>query len=199
MSATNSKALLVNPGILEVATWVNTIPALASDLSNASTVKSALDALSYVRLASITDLQVSENYGNNPVEVITDDNGTIYLSTVPEVTMTGNWYEVGELSVVNKITGKATLSVASSPVAVTAEAHGTGWTIGTPFKLLNKNGANTIVSSIVVKAGGSALVLNTDYRTFVGDGTNGTLGYTYITPITAQTLEKSRTQQFHSS
>ena len=60
--------------------------------------------------------------------------------------------------------------------------------IGKPFALLNKNGANTQVSSIVVKAGAGTLALNTDYNVFVGDGSNGTLGYTYIVPVTAQTL-----------
>ena len=85
--------------------------------------------------------------------------------------------------------GLMTLStVAGSATPVTNEAHGTGWTQGAPIKLTYKNGANTVVASITVKAGGSSLVLNTDYRVYVGDGSNGELGYTYITPITAQTL-----------
>lgn len=79
-------------------------------------------------------------------------------------------------------------TVAATPVVVTAEAKGTGWTIGQPIRLTNKNGANTVVASITVKANGSALVLNTNYAVFVGDGTNGQLGYTYITPITANAL-----------
>lgn len=77
-------------------------------------------------------------------------------------------------------------AVAASPVAITDEAHGTGWTQGTPIKLNNKNGANTIVSSIVVKGGGSTLTLNTDYRTYVGNGSNGELGATYIVPVSVQ-------------
>lgn len=80
--------------------------------------------------------------------------------------------------------------VAGSPTPVTGEILRTGaWTQGTPLKLANKNGASTIVSSIVIKAGASywassTLTLNTDYRTYVGDGINGTLGFTYIVPIT---------------
>jgi len=77
-------------------------------------------------------------------------------------------------------------TVASTPVAVTDEAHGTGWTVANPIRLNNKNGANTIVSSIVVKSGVTTLTLNTDYKTYVGDGANGTLGYTYIVPLTVQ-------------
>lgn len=75
---------------------------------------------------------------------------------------------------------------AGSPTPVTGEAHGTGWVQGKPIRLDHKNGADTIVSSIVVKGGGSTLSLNTDYRTYVGDGANGDLGATYITPITVQ-------------
>lgn len=79
-------------------------------------------------------------------------------------------------------------TVAGSATPVTDEAKGTGWVIGTPIKLNNKNGANTIVSTIVVKENAVTLVLNTDYRTYVADGTNGELGYTYIVPVTARTL-----------
>jgi hypothetical protein len=75
-------------------------------------------------------------------------------------------------------------SIAGSATPVTAEAKGTGWTQGQPIKLNNKNGANTIVGSIVVKSGVTTLTLNTDYRTYVGDGSNGELGATYIVPIT---------------
>lgn len=76
-------------------------------------------------------------------------------------------------------------TVANSPVAVTNESHGTGWVVGKPIKLNNKNGDKTIVASIVVKGGGSTLALTTNYVTYVGDGTNGELGYTYIVPVTA--------------
>ena len=81
--------------------------------------------------------------------------------------------------------GLFTLStVAASPVAVEDEALGTGWTQGQPIKLANKNGANTVVGSIVINADGSPLTLNTNYRVYVGDGSNGELGATYIVPIT---------------
>jgi hypothetical protein len=78
-------------------------------------------------------------------------------------------------------------TVAGDPVTITAEGHGTGWTVGTPFRLTHKNGAGTIVTGIVVKAAGSALAAGTDYNTFVGDGSTGLAGYTYVVPVTAQT------------
>lgn len=63
-------------------------------------------------------------------------------------------------------------NIAASPVSITGEAKGTGWTIGQPIMISNKNGANTIVTSIVVKGDGSPLTAGTNYRTYVSDGTN---------------------------
>lgn len=81
--------------------------------------------------------------------------------------------------------GLFTLStVAGSPVAVEDEALGTGWTQGQPIKLDHKDGDNTVVGSIVINADGTPLTLNTNYRVYVGDGSNGELGATYIVPIT---------------
>lgn len=85
----------------------------------------------------------------------------------------------GQVTVVNN---------AGSLQTVVAEAHGTGWTLGMPIRATYKNGDNTIVGSIVVKAGAGTLVAGTDYRTYVADGSNGVSGYTYIVPLTAQTL-----------
>lgn len=76
-------------------------------------------------------------------------------------------------------------TTAASPVAVVGEALGTGWVVGKPIRLANKDGDNTIVATIVIKAAGTPLTLTTNYVTYVGDGTNGTLGYTYIVPVTA--------------
>lgn len=101
-------------------------------------------------------------------------------------------FDLCEINLTNLATldaGLVTLSVtAGVATPVTAEAKGTGWVVGKPIKLTNKNGDNTIVASIVVKAGGSALLLTTNYVTYVGDGTNGELGATYITPVTANAL-----------
>lgn len=71
---------------------------------------------------------------------------------------------------------------------VTNEAHGVGWVVGKPFKLLQKNGDNTLVTIATIKANTTTLVAGTDYNTYVGDGDNGEKWYTYIVPLTAQTL-----------
>lgn len=110
---------------------------------------------------------------------------------IESVKLTAVLFEL-DLDNIATIDGHGILSnTAGSPTAVTGEVLKTGaWTQGTPLKLANKDGDNTIVGSIVIKAGStyggsSALTLNTDYRTYVGDGTNGELGYTYIVPITS--------------
>lgn len=79
-------------------------------------------------------------------------------------------------------------TVAGASTPLTNEAKGTGWVIGTPIKLNNKNGANTAVTAIVIKENAVTLVLNTDYRVYVANGTNGENGFTYIVPLTARTL-----------
>lgn len=79
-------------------------------------------------------------------------------------------------------------NIASTPVVITAEALWTGWVVWKPIKLGNKNGANTVVSSIIIKANWSALVLNTNYAIYVWDGINWENWCTYITPMTANAL-----------
>lgn len=101
-------------------------------------------------------------------------------------------FDLAEVNLTNMAVldaGILTLStVAGASTPVIDEAKGTGWTVATPIKLNNKNGANTIVTAITVKENAVSLVLNTDYKTYVGDGSNGELGYTYIVPLTARTL-----------
>ena len=98
-------------------------------------------------------------------------------------------FDLCEINLTNLATldaGLVTLSaVAGVATPVVAEAKGTGWVVGKPIKISNKNGDNTVVSSIVVKGNAVALTLTTNYVIYVADGTNGELGYTYITPVTA--------------
>jgi hypothetical protein len=99
-------------------------------------------------------------------------------------------FDLCEINLTNLATLDAGLvaltTVAGTPTAIIGEALGTGWVVGQPIKLANKNGADTEVATIVIDAGGTPLVLGTDYNVFVGDGTNGELGYTFIVPVTAQ-------------
>ncbi len=85
------------------------------------------------------------------------------------------------------LTGAGRQTTVSASTPVVGEAHGTGRTIGTPIRVNHKSADGALVTAIVVKQGATTLTVNTDYRVFLGDGTNGLKGWTYITPITAQT------------
>jgi len=92
------------------------------------------------------------------------------------------------LDTIQTIFGWDMTTVAWVATPITNEAKWTGWVIWKPIKLSNKNGANTSVASIVIKANWTALVLNTNYAVYVWDGANWEFGYTYITPMTANAL-----------
>lgn len=142
----------------------------------------------WTRLASVRGLVVNVDATAKTVEVNADDTGTVFKGFTPKTNFEFEFLENADASILAKLFNGTVTTTAGTPVSVTAEAHGTGWTIGKPFALNNKNGDNTIVSSITVKANTTTLAAGTDYNTYVGDGTNGTKGYTYIVPITDQTL-----------
>lgn len=120
------------------------------------------------------------------VEIVAHNGRLPVKKRISQISFSAELYEF-DLTNFDSIIGHGVLTnTAASPVSVTGEALGTGWTVGEPIKLANKNGANTIVTSIVIDADGSALTVDTDYDTYVGDGTNGELGYTYIVPLTSQ-------------
>jgi hypothetical protein len=144
------------------------------------------DGLSFVNLGVLNKPSFADKL--NPTPIHSGNGGTIeVLSKEPECEVSAESLEI-DLTFLNLIRGgiDSYSTTAGTPVPVTAEAHGTGWTQGRPFGLTYKNGDNTVVASITVKGGGSSLILNTDYRIYVGDGTNGVLGVTYVTPITSQ-------------
>lgn len=123
----------------------------------------------------------SLNVTKSIIEFIADNAKLPPKVKIDEAVFTANLYEV-VLENLQAIDGIATYSsVDDTPVPVAGEAHGTGWTVGTPFKLLKKNWDNTIVASIVVEEDGTPLTLNTDYRVYVQNGE------TYVFPLTPQT------------
>jgi len=100
---------------------------------------------------------------------------------INEVVFSSTLYEIA-LDNLQKIDWLADyITVDWTATNVTWEALGTGWIVWTPIRLKNKNGDNTIVTSIVVKSGATVLVAWTDYDTYIYDG------YTFILPKTAQT------------
>lgn len=139
------------------------------------------DGASWINLGAIKDANL--NVTKSIIEVVMDNAKMPPKVRIDEAVISANLYEI-VLENLQDIDGLATYStVAGTLQTVVAEPHGTGWTINTPIKTNFKNANNTVVGAIVVKAGAGTLVLNTDYRTFVGAD-----GYTYILPVTAQTL-----------
>ena len=167
MSAINSNDLSKFVGILEVAPIAT--PA------------------SFVRLASVRGVVANFDNTVNAVDIKADDTGTVFKGYLPEGRIEGSFLENANRDVMKLLLGGTDADIAGTPVSVTTEALGTGWTIGQPIKLANKMGDNTTVTSIVIDADGSPLTVTTDYTSYVGDGINGELGYTYIVPVTAQT------------
>jgi len=139
-------------------------------------------------LGAVRNVALQEQW--ETVTISGDNVGTIKKYIRNHIaTLTFNWLEL-DLDSLSKIRGgidKVSL-VAAEPVSVTNETL--DWEPGKPIKLANKNGNGTAVSSLVIKKveGGSetALEEETDYFVYVGDGSNGEAGATYVVPITEQ-------------
>jgi len=116
MSATNEQALSISAGKVYIAEWA-AITALDDTLSNAITVKSELDALSYERLSSVTDVEFAVNTSENQIKVETDDNGIIYQAYTPQAKITWNRYETGDVQALQYMLWVNVLDVAGSPAS----------------------------------------------------------------------------------
>lgn len=109
MTATQEKYLNKYPAKIEIVKDPGTLTALADDLSNAETVKGEIDALTLFRLASVVDLQSSEDYSDK-LKIETDDNGIIYTSTSPVVKISGTYYEIGNPDALKEMLGKKVIN-----------------------------------------------------------------------------------------
>lgn len=105
MSATQEKFLNKLPGIIELVQDPGTLTVIADNFANAEAVKTEIDALTFLRLASVTDLQVEDDF-SDVLKVETDDNGIIYTSVNEVIKVTGNYYEVGNPDILSEMLGK---------------------------------------------------------------------------------------------
>lgn len=150
-------------------------------------VRPAGSTWAFTRLASVRWL-VANIDTTNVIDVKADDTGSVFKVVDTQATIEAELLENMWRDTLALLFTGTTSDVAWTPVVVTNEAHWTGWTVWVPFKLNNKNWANTQVTITTIKAAAVTLVDWTDYDTYVWDGTNGDLGFTYIIPLTAQTL-----------
>lgn len=138
------------------------------------------DGASWVNLWALSDANL--NVTKSIIELVVDNAKLPPKVKIDEVVFSCNLYEfvLENLQAIDWFADYSSVDGSATPV--TWEALGTGWTVDTPIKLANKNGDNTEVASIVIDADSTPLVLDTDYRVFVGSD-----WYTYILPLTAQT------------
>lgn len=135
-----------------------------------------------VNVGAITGAAFSHSFEKTS---ISSDNAGVILEKIAneQATVSGNFMETGLPILAQYINGLGTLTtVPGSATPATGEAH----TLGAEnmgIRLDHKNGDNTVVTSIVVKKGGTAKTLNEDYGVYVD-----VEGWTAIYPISGGTL-----------
>lgn len=118
MSAVNQYALQDLIWEIYVIAKTDLTVAFKDDLTNSETLRAELDALSFTRLASVTDLQMSWNLSDNLVEVEADDTWTLKKFTRPAVVISWNWFEVWDIDSLKVILWINSLAVVGSPTSV---------------------------------------------------------------------------------
>lgn len=184
MTAINESALPKNVGYLYVADYTTSITQLLADISNASVVKGELDGLSYDRVASITDLEVVENLAENMLKVDTDDNGTIYKATTPKISVTGNWFELFETDVIEKILGQNVVNQAWTIVEDATQTRGANTVTKNMFyAITGQNSVWTKQTIVSVMQWASTLTEWTEYEIVKRD--DGIWGIVFLTAFDA--------------
>jgi len=156
--------------------------------TNQATVKSELDLYNFSTVGHIDDFTISHSLQNE--EIIRAGNcgvGELARLSQKTPTISFTWLDVNNRPVFDAMLGLDLLTVAGTPVAVTGEViAAAGKSAGDVYIVANKNGAGTVVTSIVVDDNGTPLVLNTNYTVNLDtDGSiTGTAGTTYITFLT---------------
>ena len=187
MSAINPQALTKYIGYVFVTEKPTT--GITAPLTDANVVANltTLQGLDWSKeFGSVIELSTTDDFAANLVQVDTDTHGTVYKASLPDAAWTFNWREVLSENIVTLISNYSSVSIADAPVAVVAEALGTGWTVGTPIKLANTNGDKTMIdltTAGAIKAWGGNLLRGTDFNDYVDDS-----GFTYVVPVTAQAL-----------
>jgi hypothetical protein len=115
MSAINENALQDQIWELYVIAKTTLTADLTDNLSNSETLRAELDALTFERMASVTDLSMAVNLSDNLVEVEADDTWTLKKYTRPAITISWNWFEVWEIDTLKVILWISSLDVVWTP------------------------------------------------------------------------------------
>lgn len=179
------KDALLKAGVLDYAT--NFAGEIYDQSDKAGSI-AAIESLSFSSVGYFKEFSINHTQENEKI-IETDFCGAGELdrtvTLTPTVTFT--WQVVNKIDVFASFLGLTVEDVAGVSTPITTEALGTGvdkWDI---VFLANKNGDNTVVSSIIIDADGTPLVADTDYVISVDDGSLNKKGYTYITFLTVQT------------
>lgn len=165
----------------------------STDGNTVKTVQDYIDAnFTFQRLFAWDGQQLSldPTQDEQVLEAAECDLGEIDRSNIFRPAFNGNIYSVRDENVISKLAdliGGKYETEAATPVSVTGESISTNASKGDIYFIQNKNGDNTVVTSVVVDLGGTPLVAGTDYSLEVDDGSLGKLGQSYIVFLADQT------------
>jgi len=154
-------------------------------------IRTAGSTWPFTRLACVRGLVATVDTSANTVEVNADDCGTVFSGNRPWITIEAELLEDMGVDTIELLLGWLNrTNVAGTPVSITGEVIQAGAVVvpkGTVYNVVNKNWANTVVSSIVIDDNVTPLVLNTNYTVNVdtNGSVTGRIGTTYITFLTA--------------
>lgn len=129
MAAVNKTALPTQVALLYVAVLPATgITALNASGSNAAAVITSVEtvvATGWKRLASLMNTKLSRDLSKNRKEILTDDTGTIWLSTIEDIGIDATWFESKNPDALALLTGivstTATGTISSGTIIATRE------------------------------------------------------------------------------
>lgn len=129
----NESFLPVNYGNLYVAPYPSSgITTLLADRSNADTIVTELEALTYTNVWEVIDLTINEDRASNLLKIDSDNRWTIYTSTRPDVNIAWTFWQAQNPNITNVFFNESVLSDVSNEY---------GWT----------NIDNVEVANLVVK------------------------------------------------
>ena len=182
MATNNIETLGKYAGEIYIGAYDSSIPSLENN--SAVDVTSYIDSnVDFVKMGGVVDIQRSHDSTANVIEVETDDEGTIYRATEPEVTFSADWYKTGDFEAVAEIVNVDIETVDGTLTTVTDEQLSTsGADQYESFVLEKKNADGTAVTVNDVTADGTSLTEGTDYEVQVNED-----GYTELLFIVSQT------------
>lgn len=143
----------------------STIPSLTN--TNQSTVKTALDALSYTTVGHIKDFRVS--HSKDSEDIIRAWNCGVwelarYAQITPSISFT--WLDVNNRPAFDKMLWIDRLSVAAAPVTLTNQVFLASWTLAALQTVVipYANGDGSDITITAIKNNTTTLVNNTDYK-----------------------------------